>query len=70
MGKWNKLSQIEYIYDIYNYLFIFIRNSRKYHDGTKPFSIRKYYQTTIGETKKIISNRKYLYKYNNSFNYI
>ena len=58
MGKGKRPFQIERIHDICIHLDIFttILNARWF---AKPFSNRRYCQTTDGETEKPISNRRY-----------
>ena len=59
MGKRKRPFQIEDIHDICVYLHIFTQNSRKLDGATKPFSNRRYCETTKGEAEKTISNRRY-----------
>ena len=56
MGKRKRPFQISYMY-IYIYLPIFTPNSQNKIDD-KPFSNRRYCQTTNGEAEKTISNRR------------
>ena len=58
-GEGEKPFQIEYIHDTCVYLHIFTQNSRKLDGATKPFSNRRYSETTNGEAEKTISNRRY-----------
>ena len=55
MGKRKRPFQIEDIHDICEHFHIFTHNSRK-HDGaaTKPFSNKRYCQTTDGEAEKTL----------------
>ena len=59
MGKRKRPFQIEDIHDICLHLHIFTHNFRKHDGATKPFSNRRYCQTTDGEAEKTISNRRY-----------
>ena len=51
-GKRKRPFQIEDIHDICVYLHIFTQNSRKLDGATKPFSNRRYCETTKGEAEK------------------